>query len=51
MSDNATRFVVTMTATGEVRDKDGVLLSSTPVEGELLLTTEEINALLEGQDR
>lgn len=47
---NKTQFLVTLTATGQVHDKDGNLLSETPVAGELLLTAAEVDALIEGQD-
>lgn len=39
------KFVVKIEATGEVRDKDGNLISSTPVESTQIVTAEELKAL------
>ncbi|MBT9255368.1 hypothetical protein KMZ30_07255 [Phycicoccus sp. KQZ13P-1] len=39
------RFEVRVTATGEVRDADGALISSTPVEAVLHLTEQELDEL------
>jgi hypothetical protein len=41
-------FVAKVTATGEVRDKDGNLISTQPIEAEIPLTEEQAHALLEG---
>jgi hypothetical protein len=38
-------FEVTITATGEVRDADGNLVSSEPVEATLHLTAEQVRQL------
>ena len=42
------RFEVKITAVGEVRDADGNLISSEPVEATLNLTADEVRALTEG---
>jgi hypothetical protein len=42
-------FEVTLTATGEVRDADGNLLSSTPVESVVEMTRDQVIALT-GED-
>lgn len=43
------KFAVKITAVGEVRDADGNLLSSTPVEfDEQVLNAEQVAALKEG---
>ena len=39
-------YEVRVTATGEVRDADGNLISSTPVETTLTLTEAELSALI-----
>lgn len=39
-------FKVVITATGEVRDKDGNLVSSEPVEATMTVTADELTALL-----
>lgn len=48
---SALKFEVKITAIGEVRDKDGNLLSSTPVEFDpQVMTEEQIAALREGMN-
>lgn len=42
------RFEVKITAVGEVRDKDGNLLSSEPVEFNQEMTEQELRAFTEG---
>lgn len=42
-------FTVTLEATGEVRDAEGNLLSSTPVASQVTMTREQVIALT-GQD-
>lgn len=37
-------FKVKISATGEVRDKDGNLLSSSPVEGEMVVSASDLKA-------
>jgi hypothetical protein len=46
MTDLVARLKIT--ATAEVRDKDGTLVSATPVELEQDLTQEQLDALTEG---
>lgn len=41
------KFVVT--AQGEVRDADGNLISSEPIEAEMTLTAEQVRELTEGE--
>lgn len=38
-------FEITITATAEVHDKDGNLISSTPVESKKVVSKEELEAL------
>jgi hypothetical protein len=49
------RFELVLTATAEVRDKDGNLISNTPVETTALVTEKEaaelLSALNEGESR
>jgi hypothetical protein len=40
-------FKMTITAVGEVRDADGNLISSEPIEATALLTAEQVKALTE----
>jgi hypothetical protein len=42
-------FAMTMRATGEVRDADGNLLSSQPIEQTVILTEEQVQALTQGE--
>ena len=42
-------FKVVMTATAEVRDADGNLIGSSPVEFEQIMTEAEITAMIEGE--
>jgi len=42
-------FEVVVTATGEVRDADGNLISTTPIEAKTLMTAEEVAALTQGE--
>lgn len=39
------KYLVTITATGEVRDKDGNLISSEPVEAQMEVTEQELREL------
>lgn len=39
------KYRVTITATGEVRDKDGELVSSEPIEAHIEVTESELRAL------
>jgi hypothetical protein len=48
---DATRYELRITATGEVRDADGNLLSSEPVEAVAVLAEDEARALLERQNQ
>jgi hypothetical protein len=41
-------FEMKITATGEVRDADGNLLSSEPIETTQLVTEEQARAIIEG---
>jgi hypothetical protein len=41
-------FAVKITAVGEVRDKDGNLLSATPVEFTQIMDADEVRAFTEG---
>lgn len=41
-------YEVTITATGEVRDADGNLISSQPIEATAILTEEQVQALTQG---
>jgi hypothetical protein len=41
-------FEVVIKAVGEVRDKDGNLISASPVEATMHLTADEVAALTEG---
>jgi hypothetical protein len=41
-------FEVVIKATGEVRDADGNLISSTPIEARTTMTAEQIAALTQG---
>jgi hypothetical protein len=43
-------YQITVNATGEVRDADGNLVSSSPVSTEWLVTEDELKALLEGDN-
>ena len=43
------KFEVKITATAEVRDKDGNLKSSEPVEATLTMTEDELRSLFEGE--
>jgi len=45
VSENEQRFAVKISATGEVRDAEGNLISSEPVEATLELTADEVRAL------
>jgi len=46
------RFAVKITAVGEVRDQDGNVLSSGPVEFDPInMTADEIRALTEGETK
>lgn len=38
-----------LTAQGEVRDRDGNLISTQPVTGSVLLTAEQVDALADGE--
>jgi hypothetical protein len=42
-------YEVVLKATGEVRDKDGNLVSSEPIETTMHLTAEQVRALTEGE--
>lgn len=42
-------FAVKITAMGEVRDADGNLISTVPVEFEKTMTADEVRALTEGE--
>lgn len=42
-------FAVKITAVGEVRDKDGNLLSAEPVEFNQIMTADEYRAFTEGE--
>ena len=44
------KFELKITATGEVRDKDGNLVSSEPVEATLEVTAEEL-AIIRGEEK
>ena len=39
-------YKLSITATGEVRDKDGNLISSSPVEAELTVTEEQLASIM-----
>lgn len=43
-------FEVKITAIGEVRDKDGNLLSAEPVEFNQIMTADELRAFTEGEN-
>lgn len=49
MSEPGQLFQLLITATGEVRDADGNLVSQEPVEAVALLTEDEARAFVEGQ--
>jgi hypothetical protein len=40
-------YEIAVTATGEVRDAEGNLISSTPVESKITVTQEELDELLQ----
>jgi hypothetical protein len=40
-------YAMTITATGEVRDADGNLVSSEPIEATITLTAEQLQAITE----
>lgn len=42
-------YEVVITAVGEVRDADGNLVSSEPIEAVMHLTQEQVDALTEGE--
>ena len=42
-------FEIKITATGEVRDAEGNLISSEPVEATLVVSESELRALTEGE--
>ena len=42
-------FQMVVTATGEVRDADGNLISSTPIESVVELTEQQVRDLFEGE--
>lgn len=42
-------YELVVTAMGEVRDADGNLISSEPVEARMTVTAEELRALTEGE--
>jgi len=44
-------FEVTISATAEVRDADGNLISSTPVESTTTMTADEVAALMQGESQ
>lgn len=43
-------YEIAVTATGEVRDADGNLISSTPVESRITVTEEQLAELLATQE-
>jgi hypothetical protein len=43
------QYEVVVTAVGEVRDKDGNLKSSEPLETTMILAEEQVRALIEGE--
>lgn len=45
------RFEAKFTATAEVRDKDGNLKSSEPIEMTRIVSEDELRALLEGESK
>jgi hypothetical protein len=42
--------LVKITATGEVRDKDGNLISSEPIEAEIPITQAQLDELTKGEN-
>jgi hypothetical protein len=42
-------YEVVITATGEVRDADGNLISSEPVEARMTMTEEQVKSMIEGE--
>ena len=42
-------YEMTIRATGEVRDADGNLISSEPIESTVILTEEQVQALTQGE--
>jgi hypothetical protein len=46
---NGQKFEVRINATGEVRDAEGNLISSEPVEATLTLTADELRTLMNGE--